>query len=94
VLIDLDHMGTAAYTDPIKALVDAGTGRDVDTVIVDGVTLVEAGRASRVDEAVIYERARQATQRYWQHVPGWHWAGCAVDQIVPPAFAIHRAEGG
>mgnify|MGYP003693614117 CR=1 FL=1 len=36
VLINLDHMGTGAYTDPIKALVDAGTGRDVDTVIVDG----------------------------------------------------------
>ena len=52
VLINLDHMGTGAYTDPIKALVDAGTGRDVDTVIVDGVTLVENGRAARVDEAV------------------------------------------
>ena len=91
VLVNLDHMGIAAYTDPIKALVDAGTGRDVDTVIVDGTTLVEDGRAARVDEAAIYERARQATQRYWQHVPGWHWAGCGVDQLVPPAFSIHRA---
>ena len=91
VLINLDHMGTGAYTDPIKALVDAGTGRDVDTVIVDGATLVENGRAARVDEAAIDEQARKATQRYWQHVPGWHWAGCDVDQIVPPAFPIHRA---
>ena len=87
-------MGTGAYTDPIKALVDAGTGRDVDTVIVDGVTLVENGRAARVDESAIDEQARKATQRYWQHVPGWHWAGCDVDQIVPPAFPIHRSAGG
>ena len=91
VLINLDHMGTGAYTDPIKALVDAGTGRDVDTVIVDGATLVENGRAARVDESAIDEQARKATQRYWQHVPGWHWAGCDVDQIVPPAFPIHRS---
>jgi cytosine/adenosine deaminase-related metal-dependent hydrolase len=91
LLIDLDHMGIAAYTDPIKALVDAGTGRDVDTVIVDGATLVERRRATRVDEAAVYERARQATERYWQHVPSWHWNGSGVDQLVPPAFPIHRA---
>jgi len=91
LLIDLDHIASAAYTDPIKALVDAGTGRDVDTVIVDGATLVEGGRATRVDEAAVYERARQATLRYWQHVPSWHWNGSGVDDLVPPAFPIHRA---
>ena len=91
MLINLDHLGAGVYADPIKALVDAGSGRDVDTVIVDGKTLVEGGRAARVDESAIDEQARQATQRYWQHVPGWHWAGCGVDQIVPPAFPIHRA---
>jgi cytosine/adenosine deaminase-related metal-dependent hydrolase len=92
LLIDLDHMGTGAYTDPIKALVDAGTGRDVDTVIVDGATLVEGGHATRVDEAAVDEQARKATRRYWERVPSWHWAGSGVDQIVPPAFPIHRSE--
>ncbi len=93
LLITLDHLGAAFYTDPIKALVDFGCGRDVDTVIVDGKTLVEGGRALRVDEAQVLERARQATQRYWQRVPDWYWSGADIDRVVPPAFAMHRAGG-
>src|SRR5512139_3060370 len=41
LLIQLDHLGSAVYADPIKALVNFGCGRDVDTVIVDGKTLVQ-----------------------------------------------------
>ncbi len=50
LLINLDHLGAPVYADPIKALVDAGCGRDVDTVIVDGKVLVQGGRTTRVDE--------------------------------------------
>ena len=91
LLINLDHLGRASTPIPSRRWWTRARGRDVDTVIVDGKTLVEGGRAARVDEAAIDEKARKATQRYWQHVPGWHWAGCDVDQIVPPAFPIHRA---
>ncbi|GIX47437.1 MAG: ethylammeline chlorohydrolase [Candidatus Tectimicrobiota bacterium] len=91
LLIRLDHLGAAFYVDPIKALVDFGCGRDVDTVIVDGKVLVAGGRAQHVDEEAIYARAREATQRYWERLPAWHWAGCRVEQIVPPAFPLHRA---
>src|SRR6266581_3004742 len=41
LLINLDHLGSAFYADPIKALVDFGCGRDVDTVIVVGNILVQ-----------------------------------------------------
>src|SRR5262245_41812112 len=91
LLIDLDHLGAAFYTDPIKALVDFGSGRDVDTVIVDGKTLIQGGHALRVDETQALERARQATQAYWRRVPDWYWSGASIDQVVPPAFAMHRA---
>ena len=92
LLINLDHLGSAFYTDPIKALVDFASGRDVDTVIVDGQTLIQGGRALRVDEQAVYERARQATRRYWQQVPAWHWDGCDIDRVIPPAFVMHRVE--
>lgn len=90
VLIRLDHLGAGFYADPIKALVDFGCGRDVDTVIVDGQILVQGGRARRVDEDEVYARAREATHRYWGQVPTWHWAGQGVERIVPPAFPIRR----
>ena len=91
LLIDLDHLGAPAYADPIKALVDGGCGRDVDTVIVDGKVLVQGGRATRVDEDEVYAKARRATEHYWSQVPGWRWDGATVDRIIPPAFPLRRA---
>ncbi len=91
LLIDLDHLGMPFYADPIKALVDAGSARDVHTVIVDGQTLVQGGRATRVDEDEVYAKARGATQRYWGDVPAWRWDGLGVERIIPPAFTMHRA---
>ena len=91
LLITLDHLGGPVYADPIKALVDSASGRDVDTVIVDGRVLVQGGRTTRVDEDAIYAKARAATEHYWARVPEWRWDGATVDRIVPPAFPIHRA---
>jgi len=91
LLIDLDHLGAPVYADPIKALVDGGCGRDVDTVIVDGKVLVQGGRATRVDEDEVYAKARLATEDYWSQVPGWRWDGATVDRIIPPAFPLRRA---
>jgi 5-methylthioadenosine/S-adenosylhomocysteine deaminase len=93
LLIRLDQLGSAFYADPIKALVDFGCGRDVDTVIVDGKTLVQGGRLTRGDEEAVYAKARAATEHYWSRVPGWRWDGHGVERIVPPAFPIHRAAG-
>lgn len=93
LLIQLDHLGSAVYADPIKALVDFGCGRDIDTVIVDGKTLVQGGKAVHVDETAVYENARRATHNYWRNVPQWHWGGYDLARIIPPAFPIHRTPG-
>jgi len=91
LVINLDQLGAPVYADPIKALVEGASGRDVDTVIVDGKVLVQGGRLTRVDEAEVYAKARQATEQYWSHVPGWRWDGATVDRIMPPAFPIRRS---
>jgi 5-methylthioadenosine/S-adenosylhomocysteine deaminase len=91
LLINLDHLGAPVYADPIKALVEAGSGRDVDTVIVDGKILVQGGRTTRVDEDEVYAKAREATRQYWRQVPNWRWDGAGVERIIPPAFPLHRA---
>ena len=90
LLITLDQLGTLVYADPIKALIDAGTARDIHTVIVDGKTLVDNGRVTRVDEDAVYAKAADATRGYWSHVANWRWDGAGVEGITPPAFAIHR----
>jgi cytosine/adenosine deaminase-related metal-dependent hydrolase len=91
LLINLDHLGAPVYADPIKALVDGASGRDVDTVMVDGKILVQGGRTTRANEDEVYARARQATEHYWRNVPTWRWDAAPVERIVPPAFPIRRA---
>jgi 5-methylthioadenosine/S-adenosylhomocysteine deaminase len=90
LLIRLNDMGIPPFRDPIKALVEYGTGRDVDTVIVDGTVRIQGGRAVSLDENAIREKAARAVAGYWSHIPGWHWAGKGVDQMIPPAFPLHR----
>jgi 5-methylthioadenosine/S-adenosylhomocysteine deaminase len=90
LIINLDHMASAFYHDPIKALIDFGDSRDIDTVIVDGKTLVERGRSVVFDEAEVYAQAQRAVHQAWNAIPAWHWAGYDLNRIVPPAYAMKR----
>src|SRR5437879_4920712 len=49
IVVDLRQAHFGAVHDPIKALVECGSGRDVETVIVDGQPLIESGKATRLD---------------------------------------------
>jgi 5-methylthioadenosine/S-adenosylhomocysteine deaminase len=90
LIINLDHMAAAFYHDPIKALIDFGDSRDIETVIVDGKTLMQGGRSVLCDEAEVYAKANQAAHKAWEAIPTWHWGGYDLDRMVPPAFTMHR----
>jgi cytosine/adenosine deaminase-related metal-dependent hydrolase len=90
LIINLDHMALAPYHDPIKALIDYGDSRDIETVVVDGKTLVERGRSVVCDEAEVYAQAQHAVRRAWEGVPSWHWGGYDLNRLVPPAFTTKR----
>ncbi len=88
IVVDLLQMHYGAVHDPIKALVELGSGRDVETVIVDGEVLVEGGRAMRVDERALLAAVQAEGERLWKAVPGWHWSGKTLDEIAPPSYPI------
>ena len=69
LIIDLNHMALAPYHDPIKALIDYGDSRDIETVIVDGKTLVERGKSVVFDEAEVYAQAQRAVHHAWEAIP-------------------------
>jgi 5-methylthioadenosine/S-adenosylhomocysteine deaminase len=91
LIIDLNHMASAPHHDPIKALIDYGDSRDIETVIVDGKTLVERGKSVVCDEAEVYAQAQRAVHRAWEAIPAWHWGGYDLNRLVPPAFMMHRS---
>jgi 5-methylthioadenosine/S-adenosylhomocysteine deaminase len=88
IVVDLLQMHYGAVHDPIKALVECGSGRDVETVIVDGEVLIEGGKAVRVDEAALLRAVQAEGEKLWHAVPEWHWTGKPVDEIVPPSYRI------
>lgn len=88
IVVDLLQVHYGAVRDPIKALVECGNGSDVETIIVDGETLVENGKAVRFDEAVLLREVQKEGERMWRAVPEWHWTGKRVDEIVPPSYPV------
>jgi 5-methylthioadenosine/S-adenosylhomocysteine deaminase len=87
-IIDLTDIAFGAVRDPIKALVETGTSRDVRTVIVDGEILVDGGKYLRLNEAELMEKVQAKGEEVWQSVPKWHWTGKSADEVLPPAFKM------
>ena len=90
IVVDLLQMHYGAVHDPIKSLVECGSGRDVETVIVDGQVLVEGGRALRVDEPALLSAVQAEGERQWQAVPEWHWSSKTLDEIVSPSYPVRQ----
>ncbi len=63
VLLDLGRPTYVPLRDPLRQLVHGEGGSGVDRVIVGGRTVVERGRVTTVDKALLRERARQAAER-------------------------------
>jgi cytosine/adenosine deaminase-related metal-dependent hydrolase len=88
IVVDLRQVHYGAVHDPIKSLVECGTGRDVETVIVDGETLLEGGKATRLDEPALLAAVQAEGERLWHAVPEWHWSGKPLDEIAPPSYPV------
>jgi 5-methylthioadenosine/S-adenosylhomocysteine deaminase len=63
VLLRADSVFLRPLADPLNALVYAETGASVETVLVDGRTVLENGRVTTLDEERIYARAQDAADR-------------------------------
>jgi cytosine/adenosine deaminase-related metal-dependent hydrolase len=88
IVVDLQQIHYGAVHDPIASLVECGNGRDVETVIVDGRTLIADGKAVHFDEAAMLQDVQAEGERIWRAVPDWHWSGKSVDEIVPPSYPL------
>ena len=88
IVVDLLQPHYGAVHDPIKSLVECGTGRDVETVIVDGQVLIDGGKPARVDEPTLLAAVQAEGERLWRAIPEWHWSGKTLDDIVSPSYPV------
>ncbi len=88
VLVNLRSLYFGAVHDPIVSLVEYGSGRDIDSVIVDGRTLIEGGRSLAVDEPKLLSEIQASGERAWAAAPKWRWNNVTVDEISPMTYPV------
>ncbi|MBV8715955.1 MAG: amidohydrolase family protein [Chloroflexi bacterium] len=88
VIVDLRKVHFGAVRDPIKSLVEYGSGGDIDTVIVNGRTLIAGSRAVALDEARLLEQVQASGEQAWAGVADWRWNHASVDEIAPMSYPI------
>jgi cytosine/adenosine deaminase-related metal-dependent hydrolase len=86
VILNLRTTRYGPARDPINALVEYGSGADVETVIVDGEIVIENGRSTRIDDDELFAQAETGAGRAWDNWAARDWNGRSVEQIIPPAF--------
>jgi len=87
-IVNLRNIAFGAVRDPIRSLMETAVSRDVRTVIVDGETLVDDGKYTRLNEEELLEKVQAKGEQVWDSLPKWHWTGKNIDEIVPPSFKM------
>lgn len=64
VIVDFQNLNIGPVDDPIKTLVHAAGSVDIETVIIDGQTVVAGGKVPGIDEQALIEQAGAA--HLWQ----------------------------
>jgi len=90
VIINLRSTRYGPARDPVNALVEYGSGADVETVIVDGEVVVENGRSARINDEELFAQAETGATRAWDNWAARDWNGRSVEQIIPPAFPTRK----
>lgn len=90
VIVDLRTLRYGPVRDPVTALVEYGSGADVETVLVDGEIVIEQGHSTRVDETELLAQGEATAKRAWDNWANRDWAGRSAEEITPPAFPIRK----
>jgi 5-methylthioadenosine/S-adenosylhomocysteine deaminase len=91
IAIDLSGRNTLRYgpvRDPVKSLVECGVGDDVDTVIVDGKIVMEAGVIAGVDFAKLRTEAQIAGEQIWSTLQEWDPLGRTHEDACPWCYPM------
>ena len=91
IIIDLSGRGTMRFgpvRDPIKSLVECGVGDDVETVIIDGKTVMENRQIPGVDMIDLLRQAQSSGERVWASLPDWDPLNRTADEACPYCYPL------
>ena len=88
LIFDGQSLNMAPLRDPVKNLVYYAEMEDLDTVIIDGTTVVEGGEVLTADPREAARRLQEAGERMWPQMAEHDWARRHVDQLSPLTFPL------
>jgi cytosine/adenosine deaminase-related metal-dependent hydrolase len=89
-IVNLSRLHIGPVDDPIKSLVYAASGTDVDTVLVDGKVVVEGRRVPGIDEAELRRKAADAHLWQKERFARMHPGGMSSDDLFPKSYPLAR----
>ncbi|MFO1035294.1 MAG: amidohydrolase family protein [Geminicoccaceae bacterium] len=87
-VIRLDAVELGQVFDPIQALVLAGSGRDVDTVVVNGRIVMQDRQLPGIDLAALRDRAQAQYEKLISTYPERSPGNPPVEKIFAPSFPL------
>jgi 5-methylthioadenosine/S-adenosylhomocysteine deaminase len=87
-IADIQKIDYGAIFDPIKAFIEYGSGRDIETVIIDGRVVMEGRSFKGVDEQGLLTAVQAEAERIWAKIPDWDVFGRQAEDISPWAFPL------
>ena len=90
LVISLSGTHFGAVRDPIKSLVDCGSQQDIETIVVDGRTLLENREPQTVDEAALLREVQRSGEMIWERLPERHWRGATTDEVIPMSYPVRE----
>jgi cytosine/adenosine deaminase-related metal-dependent hydrolase len=91
ILIDLSGRDSLRYgpvRDPVKSVVECGVGDDIDTVIVDGKTVMQGGIIAGTDFARLRADAQAAAEQIWETLQDWDPLGRTHEEACPWSYPM------
>lgn len=86
VIMDFDNLQVGPVYDPIRSLVHLASNDMIETVICDGVTLMEDGRLLRYDEREVIEGGKRSMRKVIDEFPRRHWSRRPAEEEYPLSY--------
>ena len=88
LIVDFTRQHIGPVNEPIKTLVYAAKGTDIETVFVDGQVVVEGGKVRGVDEDQLVQRATEAHLWHKGQFAALHPSGKPEAELFPSTYPV------
>ncbi|MBW2121001.1 MAG: amidohydrolase family protein [Deltaproteobacteria bacterium] len=93
VIFSGETMNMVPLRDPVKNIVYNAETEDVETVIINGRTVLENGEVLGGNTERLNRNLQAAGEKLWSRISAHDWSHRSVDELSPPSFDYWDEDG-